>query len=72
MGMPSREQECRILLDTWGARTVASPKAAREEADRLLREVELLGNPPALRARALAISGSSWRSLAEYQRAHAD
>lgn len=54
-----------ILLDTWGARTVASPKLAWEEADRLLREVERLGNPPALRARALASSGSSWRSLAE-------
>lgn len=66
------EQECRILLDTWGARTAASPLEGREEADRLLRAVDGLGNPPALRARALAISGSSWRVLGNLPRAHED
>lgn len=65
-----REQECRISLDTWGTRTAASPKAGREEADRLLREVEVLGNPAMLRARALAISGSSWRAVGDFPRAH--
>lgn len=65
-----REQECRILLDTWGARTADSPALGRKEADRLLREVELLGGPPVLRARALAISGSSWRALGKLDLAH--
>lgn len=65
-----REQECRILLDTWGARTADSPALGRKEADRLLLEVDLLGGPPVLRARALAISGSSWRALGKLELAH--
>ncbi len=68
--MLSKEQECRNLLDTWGSRTADSPRAGREEADRLLREVELLGNPAELRARALAMSGSSWRALGQFEKAH--
>ena len=63
------EQECRILLDTWGARTAASPIEGRKEADRILREVARLGNPPALKARALAISGSSFRATGKLDQA---
>lgn len=68
--MITPQQECRILLDNWGAHTAHNPLFGREEADRLLKRVEDLGNPPALRARALAISGSSWRALGKLDRAH--
>ncbi len=52
-------KSCRAFLDRWPELAFRDPKAGREHAAEGLARVERLGNPPGLRARALAFMGSS-------------